>query len=218
MDIPLFYSSLSFGTSMPTTMRIARVLVALALGASTASLAALSASAAAGFTKRGTVTRIIDGETLSVRLVDGTSERVRLVGIDGPAVGACWSREATADMNELVGGKLAWLVGDPTQGTRDREGRLVAYVVLSGGIDLGFELVKLGDAKVLLEKKPFKELAKYRRAEAAASALSLGVWACSTNGKQANPKHEAGEVPKPENPSTARTPGADRPGRAEHGR
>ena len=85
----------------------------------------------------GSVTSVIDGDTVQVRLSTGRSERVRLVGIDAPERGACWSAQATAAASRLAAGRPVTLRGDATQDTRDRYGRLLAYVWLPGGQDLG---------------------------------------------------------------------------------
>ena len=51
---------------------------AAALALATLSCAVLAGAAAAGeFTRRGTVTRVIAGDTVVVRLTGGASERVR---------------------------------------------------------------------------------------------------------------------------------------------
>ena len=145
------------------------------------------------------VTRVIDGDTIEVRLVGGKIDRVRLIGIKSPDVGACWSSEASADMRELTSGKLVWLLGDATQGNRDRDRHLLAYVVLPGGSEIGLELIKRGDAKVYVRKRRFKQLATYRKAEAEAKAASAGLWACGADSKPSKPKSrsrgvEAGPV------------------------
>ena len=45
------------------------------------------ASASAG---TGRVSRVVDGDTIKVRLDDGRYERVRYIGIDTPGVGQAW--------------------------------------------------------------------------------------------------------------------------------
>jgi endonuclease YncB( thermonuclease family) len=75
---------------------------------------------AGAFTYRGTVTHIVDGDTLDVRLASGKRERIRLIGIDTPERGVCYSAKATERARQLAMSKPVVLRGDPTQDTRDR--------------------------------------------------------------------------------------------------
>ena len=88
---------------------------------------AAAAGAAAGpetttgtFTYRGTVTHVVDGDTLDVRLASGKLERIRLIGIDTAERGACFSAQATERTRRLALSKPVILRGDATQDTRDR--------------------------------------------------------------------------------------------------
>jgi endonuclease YncB( thermonuclease family) len=141
-------------------------------------LVAAVAAQAGDFTKRGTVTRVVDGDTIDVRLTNGKTERVRLIGVDTPEKGACWSSQATAATRRLAQGKKVTLIGDGTQDTRDRYGRLLAYVWLPGGKDLGFQLVSGGHAKVYVYDQPFKRLSAYENGEAVGK--TKGLWKCGS--------------------------------------
>ena len=142
-------------------------------------LVAAPAAQAGDFTKRASVTRVIDGDTIVVRLDGGRSERVRVIGIDTPEVGDCWAAQATAETRRLADGKHVTLIGDGTQDTRDRYGRLLAYVWLPGGKDLGFQLMAGGYARKYIYDRPFERLAAYENA--AALARGKGVWRCGTS-------------------------------------
>lgn len=132
------------------------------------------------FTKRGTVTRVIDGDTLDARLASGRTTRVRLIGIDAPESGECYGARARGKARELALGSRVVLVGDPTQATRDRYGRLLAYVWLPGGRDLGRRLLVGGFAEVYVFQTAFRRLGVYERAEAAAKSAGRGLWsACA---------------------------------------
>src|SRR4051812_26384574 len=80
------------------------------------------------FTLKGTVTGVVDGDTLDVRLNDGNRERVRLVGIDAPERGECYASEAASAARRLSQSKAVTLKGDATQATRDQYRRLLAYI------------------------------------------------------------------------------------------
>jgi micrococcal nuclease len=127
------------------------------------------------FTYRGTVTSVVDGDTLAVRLSNGRRERVRLIGIDTPERGACLAAQATAQARRLAQGKRVVLRGDATQDTRDRYGRLLAYAWVRGQ-DLGYQQVAAGLAEVYVYDRPFQRLSAYRRAERLGRARPRNVW------------------------------------------
>ena len=158
-----------------------RVRLALLLACLIVPLLVASTAGAGGFTVRGKVSQVVDGDTLQVTVANGKVERVRLIGIDAPERGACYAARATAAVRLLADGKTVTLRGDATQATRDRYGRLLAYVWLPGGTDLGFRMVGGGFAKVYVyNNKPFGRLAVYRNAEAAAH--KKGLWTgCGTD-------------------------------------
>ena len=162
-------------------MRLVLVLLALA----TVLAAAPAASAPDGaFALRGTVTYVIDGDTLDVRLAGGGYERVRLIGIDTPERGACYAGEATAAARRLANGRRVVLRGDATQDTRDRYGRLLAYVWVDGRQDVGYRLVRDGYAAVYVYARPFARLGAYRTAEAPAKRLRPSLWTCAASRPQ----------------------------------
>ncbi len=157
------------------------LLLALAALTSVAAGRAESPAMTAGaFTYRGSVTHIVDGDTLDVRLTSGKTERIRLIGIDTPERGVCYFWQATARARQLALSKRVVLRGDATQDTRDRYGRLLAYVWLPGGKDLGYQLIAGGFAKVYVYRDPFQRLSAYRSAGATAKGSSAGQWkACA---------------------------------------
>jgi micrococcal nuclease len=153
-------------------------LVLLLLAALAAGLAATLARPAADgdFRLRGTVSYVVDGDTLHVELERGRDERVRLIGVDTPERGECRAAHATALARALADGRRVVLAGDPTQATRDVYGRLLAYVWLPGGRDLGFQLLARGLARVYVYDRPFRRLPAYRRAERIGHTRPRGIW------------------------------------------
>jgi micrococcal nuclease len=112
------------------------------------------------------VTRVIDGDTIQVRLRNGPSERVRLLGIDTPEVHdsakldrdarqSGKSREEIRALGRLawdftrsrLEGKDVWLELDVQ--TRDAYGRLLAYVWLGDGAMFNVVILREGYAQVL---------------------------------------------------------------------
>jgi micrococcal nuclease len=159
-----------------------RPLLALVLVALTAAAVAATAEPAANgsFTLRGTVSYVVDGDTIAVRLANGRHERVRLIGIDTPERGDCLSARATGQAQRLANGRRVVLRGDASQDTRDRYGRLLAYAWV-GGRDLGYHQVASGLARVYVYNRPFQRLSAYRRAEQLGRGRTENVWrGCAT--------------------------------------
>ncbi len=70
--------------------------------------------------------RVVDGDTIDIKLGNGEIERVRLIGIDTPERGESCFAEATDYLRELLGNGRVTLIRDKSN--RDRYGRLVRYV------------------------------------------------------------------------------------------
>jgi micrococcal nuclease len=159
-----------------------RVTIIVLLVCAGAALAGLASAASTGeFTQKGVVTQVVDGDTLQVRLASGKLERVRLIGIDAAERGSCFAAPAAERARQLALSKPVVLRGDRTQDTRDRYGRLLAYVWLPGGRDLGYQLVAGGFAKVYVYRDPFQRLGAYRTAESRAKSAPAGTWkACGS--------------------------------------
>lgn len=129
---------------------------------------------------RARVVRVTDGDTLRVRLEDGSDEYVRVLGIDTPEVheqAECGGGDASAAMAALAPvGSTVRLVSDPTQADRDRYDRLLRYVERSGR-DVGEAQIVSGHARVYVHRDhPFRRTDAYLRAEARSERLGEGLW------------------------------------------
>jgi endonuclease YncB( thermonuclease family) len=138
------------------------------------------------------ILRVVDGDTLKVRLQSGSRKTVRLIGIDTPesskpgVAGECGAKRATAYMTRLAfrqsrgrgPGQPVRLRTDPTQARLDRYGRLLAYVTrISGSVDMGRAMVTAGWATTYVyDGKPFQRFAAFSRSEAQAKAANRGVY------------------------------------------
>jgi len=132
------------------------------------------------------IVRVVDGDTLRVRLSSGRQITVRLVGIDTPETKRpgvpieCGGTPASAYMRRIAfqhgRGRLVTLVGDPSQGATDRYGRTLAYVDASGKGDLGRLMLRAGWASVYNFENSFGRLAGYQTAAGRAQAQRAGVW------------------------------------------
>jgi micrococcal nuclease len=99
------------------------------------------------------VLRVVDGDTIGVRLA-GRTERVRYIGVDTPesvkpgTPVQCFAKRAAAANAALVAGRSVRLVGDVER--RDRYGRLLAYVYREpDGAFVNAQLVRDGYARTL---------------------------------------------------------------------
>jgi endonuclease YncB( thermonuclease family) len=154
-----------------------QILAGIAITLAGCALAPAATSTPPPFTQRGTVSTVVDAVTLDVRLPDGKSERVQLIGLQPPGAASCALGQATADLGALVAGKPLWLLVVPPKG--HAKNVVAAYAILPGGADVGLELLQRGDATVGRAKGPFKQLAAYTRAQKTAQAAGLGLWGCT---------------------------------------
>jgi len=123
---------------------------------------------------QGLVTSVADGDTLRAR-IGGSTERVRLIGVDAPERGECYSTRSTELLRALAQATVVRILGDSTQRERDRFGRLLAYVVLPGGIDAGEMLLERGAAVVFETRPPFARHEAYVEAQAEAASAAAGL-------------------------------------------
>ena len=127
---------------------------------------------------RGTVTRVIDGDTIAVG-----RETIRLIGIDTPeSVRAgtpveCGALSASRYMKHLALGRRVRFQTDESQDTRDHYGRLLAYVYLADGPQLQRSILRAGWAGVYVYRgEPFQQVRSFRHAAGAAKHAGRGVW------------------------------------------
>jgi endonuclease YncB( thermonuclease family) len=126
------------------------------------------------------VIRVIDGDTVEVRLATGGRKDVRLVGIDTPEVYGgteCGGPEASESLKGILPPRTrVTLLSDPSQDEKDRYGRLLRYVH-KGGKDVNRQQVYRGFAAVYVyNHNPFSRTASYRKAARVAKSAGRGVW------------------------------------------
>lgn len=145
-----------------------------------------------GFTTHALVTRVIDGDTFSIRYSDGSDDTVRILGIDTPETDdarnakgvfsgitdpsslTSWGKRAASFSRDLLLGEEVTLSGDCQAGTRDQYGRLLAYVT-SRGTDTGSLLIREGYARVYTGED-FSRKQEYLALQQDAQERSAGVW------------------------------------------
>lgn len=124
--------------------------------------------------ERATVTDVIDGDTIEIRL-DPYVYRVRYIGLDAPGRGEPFYDEARAANAALVAGKRVILVRDVSQS--DRYGRLLRYVYLPDGTFVNGELIRQGFAQVATLPPDVAHEQQYLALQQEARAAGRGLWA-----------------------------------------
>lgn len=153
-------------------MRRARLAVLLA-----AVLLALAVPVFAA-TLEGAVVRVVDGDTIHVRIGDRV-ETVRYIGVNTPEVRhpqrgeEPGGREATAVNRQLVAGKHVRLELDVQE--RDRYRRMLAYVWI-GEMMINAELVRLGYAQVMTIPPNVRHQALFVKLQRDARDARRGLW------------------------------------------
>lgn len=139
-----------------------------------------------------TITAIQDGDTLEVSRSDGTTDTVRLIGINSPESSECWASEATLALASLTpfGSDIA--ISQDTS-DRDQFGRLLRYVWI-GSFSVNEELVRRG-AAISRRYAPDTTLAaRFESAQAAAQQAGIGLWAPDACGPAADATLEIVEI------------------------
>ena len=126
-----------------------------------------------------TVVRVIDGDTIRVR-VQGKEYTVRLIGVNTPETvhptktGQRFGAEASAYTKAALEGKTVALEADPTGDTRDRYGRLLRYVHLDGQ-NFNARLIREGYGHAIRRFR-YSLKTQFIRLEAAARKAGRGLW------------------------------------------
>lgn len=129
------------------------------------------------------VVRVVDGDTLHLAAPDqgGATTKVRLLGVDTPEMGSnrsprmYFAEEATAFAQRLALDQTVAVYLDERAGSRDRYGRLLAYLELPDGKFLNEELLSEGYAYA---DRRFRHsyYQKYLQLEASARSAGQGLW------------------------------------------
>jgi len=135
-----------------------RALLASAITVLVAILPAVVVAQEAGAAADALVVHVQSGNTIDVQLADGSTQRVRMLGVNAPRIDApgigdeCYGPEAAAFLADRVAGKLVRLEQEVSD--RDASGRLLRHVWMwdadaGAEIFVGRLLVSEGYAEVL---------------------------------------------------------------------
>lgn len=134
------------------------------------------------------VVRVVDGDTIVVA-IGGTEEKVRIIGIDTPETKKPGTEiqpfgpEATEYLTEMVKNNQVRLEFDPSQGERDKYGRMLAHVWTTDNSNdnnpiqlVGYAQLKNGLAKEYTFRTAYRYQDLYRDTEQRAKDQSIGLW------------------------------------------
>ena len=105
-----------------------------------------------------------------------------MIGIDTPETVSpsvpdeCGGPAASRVAHELLDGKSVTLTFDPSQGRRDRYGRLLAYIGVPGTGDFGLTMIRRGRAAEYTYDTAYRKQAQYQAAEGSAEAADRHMW------------------------------------------
>jgi len=125
---------------------------------------------------------VIDGDTIKV-LISGKNDTVRLIGIDAPETVdpqkpvQCFGKEASIEAKEILTNRTVILESDPTQGERDKYGRLLRYVFLQNETNFDEFMISQGFAREYTYlNNPYKYIKEFKNAENQAKENKKGLW------------------------------------------
>jgi micrococcal nuclease len=129
------------------------------------------------------VVAVIDGDTIDIDVPDGANRRtrIRLLGIDAPearseyAEAMYFGPQATKFAKELILGQSVTIYLDTPNPTRDKYGRLLAYVRLPDGRFANEVLLTEGFAYADT-RFTHSLFNKYRQLESSARSTAKGLW------------------------------------------
>ena len=139
--------------------------------------------------------RHVDGDTIWAEggtLPPAAASKIRLLEIDTPESGDCFSPEASAFLRaELPIGSKIYLLADRED--KDQYGRFLRYIWKPNGEFFNDKAVRQGFAKAVLYAPNDLYIGPMRAAEAEAKAAKRGLWAAC----QAAPVPLLAPVPQP---------------------
>ncbi len=136
----------------------------------------------------GTVTKVVDGDTIKVQLTDGKTVTVRLLGIDAPEMrnspkaevrgkADCFANEATNTLRTMAQDKRAILETDSSGTQYDKYGRLLAYVWV-GDTNVNQEMISEGYAyEYTYRGRKYAYKDEFKNAQRQARENRRGLWA-----------------------------------------
>ncbi len=146
------------------------------------------------------VSKIVDGDTVDVTK-GGTTNRIRVIGIDTPEIGQCGYLEATANMKTLLAGKHVNVVPG-ARDDLDRYGRYLRYLDVDG-TDAGLRQIQAGLAVARYDSRDGYGAHPRETSYVAADAASPKAPCSTVATPQPVPNKPANPAPAPVPPAAA---------------
>jgi len=130
--------------------------------------------------EEGTVTRVIDGDTIEV-FENNHVSKIRLIGVNTPETldprkeVECFGLEASMFLKKELEGKKVKLEADKTQTDKDTYGRDLRYVFLND-ININKKIIEEGYGFEFTYKKPYFYQEDFKKSEKLAKENNKGLW------------------------------------------
>lgn len=127
------------------------------------------------------VDKVVDGDTIYVSL-NGLKQKVRLIGVNTPESVdprkkvECFGKEASLFLKNLILDKNVYLEDDPSQGDKDKYGRILRYVYLDDLL-VNKEIIEKGFGYEYTYQTPYRYKNIFELAEENARENKIGLWA-----------------------------------------
>jgi micrococcal nuclease len=163
------------------------------------------------------ITRVIDGDTVEARFPDGSTDTLRLLGVDTPEVNggvspgefegipdsaagrnhlATWGERASSFATNQLAGEQVRVAVDPQADRRGGFDRLLVYVYPDGDRSFNRELLDQGYAR--LYESDFSKRNTFERVEAQAQRRDIGLWDFEARTDTSTPEPTPTDEPEPE--------------------
>lgn len=124
-----------------------------------------------------TIIRVKDGDTYEAITRSKDTITIRLADVDTPEKGQPYGKEAKEAVIKLLLNKNVTLQKRYAESSTDRNGRVIAYLYTSGGIDIGRKLLELGLAWNYTKfSETGEKYEEYTKTENTAKKNRIGLW------------------------------------------
>jgi len=129
----------------------------------------------------GKVINVIDGDTIKVKFKNKV-EKIRMIGVNTPelkddrAQVRCLAQKSKEYTENNLLNKEVKIEIDPTQGVRDKYGRILGYIFTDRNINFNQILISNGYAYEFTYKIPYKYQQEFKRVEQVAQKNKVGLW------------------------------------------
>lgn len=131
------------------------------------------------------VVKVFDGDTISV-LLEGTAEKIRLIGIDAPELDQKpWGLKSKKHLESLINAS-GWTIDlEFDSEKRDKYGRLLCYLFSDDKTMINLQMLKDGYAMLFTIPPNIKYVDMLKKAQKEAREQKLGIW--HSNGLKESP-------------------------------